>query len=173
VRLDTLTRVAKPNWPVAKRLRLPAAYGASKTAKPLLPWSYIVERMTAAQHYWIASVDARGRPHAAPVDGVWLDDRLYFGGDPATKRQRNLARSPHACVHLGTTDDVVIMYGEAPTVTGVDRATATRLAAAASAKYGYGQSADSYATATVSVFRPRVVIAWKSPLKDPTRWELP
>jgi hypothetical protein len=36
------------------------------------------------------------------------------------------------------------------------------------------QSAAQFdVNAAVSVFRPRVVIAWKSPLRDPTRWELP
>jgi hypothetical protein len=157
---------------LATRLQLPPVYGAPRTAKPLLPWSYVDERMTTATHYWVTSVDAKGRPHAAPVDGVWIDGRLFFGGDPATKRQRNLTRSPHACIHLGATDDVLIMYGVAPTVTSIDRDRASRLAAASNAKYGYGQTADDYVNAAVSVFRPRVVIAWKSPLKDPTRWEL-
>ena len=36
-------------------------------------------RLRAAMSYWIATTRPDGRPHAAPVWGVWLDDALWFG----------------------------------------------------------------------------------------------
>lgn len=82
------------------RPQIPAVYGLPKHNKGLLPWSHVSERMAQAQVYWITTVDPSGRPHATPVDGLWLDDRLYFGGSQETRRNRNLAQNPAVCVHL-------------------------------------------------------------------------
>ena len=97
--------------PPASRPRLPAEYGVPGGTDELLPWSHVVERMWTAMHYWICTVDPAGRPHAVPVDGLWLDDRLYFGGHAATRRNRNLAANEAACIHLESATDVVILHG--------------------------------------------------------------
>src|ERR1051325_7993693 len=94
--------------PAASRLRLPREYGVSTAAKGLLPWSHVVERMAKAMHYWICTVDPKGRPHATPVDGLWIDDTLYFGGSRETLRHRNLCANAEVCVHLESAMDVVI-----------------------------------------------------------------
>lgn len=137
----------------------------------MLPWSHVRERMAAAMHYWITTVDPSGRPHATPVDGLWIDDQLYFGGGVETRRTRNLRANPAACVHLESASDVVIMHGDAPELRGVDRPLAVRLAEESNKKYGYGQKPDMYLNAEgIFVFRPRMVLAWKSFPKDATRW---
>jgi nitroimidazol reductase NimA-like FMN-containing flavoprotein (pyridoxamine 5'-phosphate oxidase superfamily) len=125
--------------------------------------------MTRAMHYWIGTTDPAGRPHATPVDGLWLDDRLYFGGSPETRRQRNLAANPSVCVHLESGSDVVILHGEARPERP-DAALAQRLADGSTRKYGYGQPAEAYARTDVQVFRPRVAFAWTNLPKDATRW---
>jgi hypothetical protein len=156
----------------ASRLRLPAEYGVPKGTKGLLPWSHITERMSSALHYWVCTVSPIGQPHATPVDGLWLDDRLYFGGSPQTRRNRNLTANPAVCVHLESSDDVIILHGQARQ-RSLDRAVALRLAQASAQKYGYATKPEDYEAGGVHVFLPHVVFAWRPPLKDATRWELP
>jgi nitroimidazol reductase NimA-like FMN-containing flavoprotein (pyridoxamine 5'-phosphate oxidase superfamily) len=139
--------------------------------KGLLPWSHVVERMAEAMHYWICTTDPDGRPHATPVDGLWIDDRLYFGGSPQTRRQRNLAANPSACVHLESASDVVILHGEARPERP-DAALAKRLAEDSTRKYGYGQTPEQYQQTDVHVFRPHTVFAWTNLPKDATRFSV-
>jgi nitroimidazol reductase NimA-like FMN-containing flavoprotein (pyridoxamine 5'-phosphate oxidase superfamily) len=150
---------------------MPGDYGVPKDRKGLLPWSHVVDRMNQARTYWVATVDANGRPHATPVDGVWLGDRLYFGGSPRTRRSRNLERNPATCVHLENGLDVVILHGDTELV-HPDPAMSENLAEASRDKYGYAPPPDAYEARGVHVFRPKVVLAWKQFPKDATRWRL-
>jgi hypothetical protein len=161
----------KSTAPKASRPQIPAVYGLPKHNKGLLPWSHVSERMEQARVYWVATVDPRGRPHATPVDGLWLDDRLYFGGSQETRRNRNLARNPAACVHLESGSDVLILHGEVEELGGEDLELARRLADASNEKYGYGSKAEDYLAGGTFTFTPRKVIAWKPLFKDATRWE--
>jgi nitroimidazol reductase NimA-like FMN-containing flavoprotein (pyridoxamine 5'-phosphate oxidase superfamily) len=130
--------------------------------------------MAQAQHYWICTVSAQGRPHATPVDGIWLDEKLYFSGSPETRRHRNLAGNPSVCVHLESASDVVILHGEAQEFRAPNRAMALRLSQASEQKYGYGLKPEDYERGTgFFVFQPQVVYAWKSLLKYVTRWDIP
>jgi nitroimidazol reductase NimA-like FMN-containing flavoprotein (pyridoxamine 5'-phosphate oxidase superfamily) len=156
--------------PAASRPYIPG-YGIPKDKKGLLPWSHVTERATKAQHYWICTVGPDGRPHATPVDGLWLDDRLFFGGSPQTRRNRNLAANPAVCVHLESGIDVVILQGDARVLDAPDHSLCVRLAEASKKKYGYGMKPEQYQKAEgMYVFRPRVAFAWKQFPKDATRW---
>jgi nitroimidazol reductase NimA-like FMN-containing flavoprotein (pyridoxamine 5'-phosphate oxidase superfamily) len=158
--------------PSASRPQLPPEYGVSRSTKGLLPWSHVTERMTQATHYWVCTVGPGDRPHATPVDGIWLDDRLYFGGSPQTRRQRNLVANPAVCVHLESGTDVVILHGDAH-AQRPDRLLAKRLAEASAKKYGYAPKPEEYEKSGVHAFRPRVVFAWTQLPKDATRWQIP
>ena len=158
--------------PQASRPRFPPEYGVSTGAKGLLPWSHVADRMAKAMHYWISTTGPDGHPHATPVDGLWIDDRLYFGGSPQTRRQRNIAANPSVCVHLESASDVVILHGEAR-AERPDAALAKRLAKDSTQKYGYGQTPEQYQQTDVHVFRPRTAFAWTNLPKDATRFSLP
>jgi nitroimidazol reductase NimA-like FMN-containing flavoprotein (pyridoxamine 5'-phosphate oxidase superfamily) len=145
-------------------------YGVPENKKGLLPWSHVTERMTEAQNYWICTVSPDGHPHATPVWGIWLEDRLYFGGSPQTKRNRNLAANPVVCVHLESAADVVILHGLAEELRAPDRSLTIRLADASGTKYGYRPKPEDYEAPGTYVFRPRMVLAWKQFPKDATRW---
>lgn len=166
---------ASSDGPQASRPYFPAAYGVPRHAKELLPWSHVGERMAEARTYWVCTVSPDGRPHATPVSGLWLDDRLYFSGDPATRSQRNLKDNPAVCIHLDNSMEVVILHGEVRELGAVDHARAVRLAEANNAKYGYGTKVEDYEKGRTGVweFRPRVVFAWQDGLAAATRWELP
>jgi hypothetical protein len=104
------------------------------------------------------------------VDGLWLDNTLYFGGSPETRRNRNLVANPAVSVHLDGSMDVVILYGDAHLQTP-DRALAVQLANASAEKYGYAAEPKQYEALGVHVFHPLTVIAWKQFPQDVTRWQ--
>lgn len=164
---DTHRRVDRPHTPGPD-------YGIPTSTKGLLPWQHVSDRMAAARYYWISTVGPDGRPHATPVDGVWLDDQLYFGGSPATRRHRNLATNPAVCIHLESGSDVVILHGDAVPLGVPVQALAVRLSEATLQKYGYGPKPEEYAASPAGtyVFRPRRVFAWKAFPKDVTRWQI-
>lgn len=157
--------------PLASRPKIPAEYGIPKHNKGLLPWSHVTERMTQAMHYWICTVGAGNRPHITPVDGLWLDDKLYFGGSPKTRRNRDLMTNPAVSVHLDSSEDVVILYGEAY-LQKPDHELAIRLSKASATKYGYGARPEDYESSGTHVFQPLTVFAWKQFPRDVTRWAL-
>ena len=146
-------------------------YGVPNDKKGLLSWSHVTERMAAAQNYWICSVSPGNQPHATPVWGLWLDDRLYFGGGTATRWNRNLIENPAVCIHLESGSDVVILHGEAQPLRAPGRDLTLRLADASATKYGYRPKPEDYEKPGTYVFRPRKVLAWKQFPKDATRWQ--
>ncbi|MBA2489181.1 MAG: pyridoxamine 5'-phosphate oxidase family protein [Chloroflexi bacterium] len=160
---------------MADRPAIPAIYGIPKTRTDLLSWSFVTERMEAAQHYWISTVSTNARPHAVPVDGIWLDDRLFFGGSPESRWIRDLRSNQASTAHLESATEVLILEG---TVTAFDRTwreLAERLAAASKEKYGYGSTAEGILSASPGptiMLRPTTVIGWKQFPIDATRWRL-
>jgi nitroimidazol reductase NimA-like FMN-containing flavoprotein (pyridoxamine 5'-phosphate oxidase superfamily) len=157
--------------PTVSRPKMPREYGLPKDKKGLLPWSHVDERMRAAKHYWVGTVSPDGHPHATPVDGLWVDGQLYFGGSVETRRHRNMLANPAVCIHLEDALDVVILRGEVQELHAPEASLATRLAEASTQKYGYAPKPEDFGKGGVWVFRPRVVLAWKQSLKDATRWQ--
>jgi PPOX class probable F420-dependent enzyme len=100
-------RASRPSFP---------GYGIAEAAEGMLPWSWAVERLESARNYWVASVNADGSPHAAPVWGLWRDDAFVFGTSPESRKGRNLRREPRVVVHLESGDEVVILEGRIETV---------------------------------------------------------
>jgi hypothetical protein len=101
---------------------------------------------------------------------LWLDDRLYLGGGPQTRRNRNLAENPAVCVHLESGSDVVILHGDAQMLREPDRSLVTQLIEISKKKYGYAPKPEDYAAPGTYVLRPRWAMAWKQFPKDATRW---
>lgn len=163
--------VKQPAGSVVTRPRIPAGYGVPRDKKGLLPWSHVEERMSKAMHYWVCTGTPNGRPYATPVDGLWLEGRLYFGGSPQTRWLRNLAANSAVSVHLESATDVVILRGDAHELKAPERSLTTTLSTASKEKYGYGSKPEDYESGGVYAFRPRVVVAWKHFPKDVTRWE--
>jgi hypothetical protein len=146
-------------------LRLPAAYGSPST---VLAWPDVEQRLVTAPVYWLVTARADGRPHAVPVDGLWVDGAAYVGGHPATVHERNLRRDPRVVLHLESGQSAVIVEAVAERRTPSPD-EAQRLAQAADAKYGYGTTAEEYRH---GVWRlgPRVVLAWTTLYEDATRF---
>jgi hypothetical protein len=88
--------------------------------------------MRAASNYWLATVGPDGRPHARPVDGVWVDGALCVGGLPETRWVRNLMANPLVSVNLSSEAEAIILEGIAELVTEASHPLAAPSMAAAS-----------------------------------------
>ncbi len=156
--------------PRADRPAMPAGYGilAPEAGSGLLPWSWVSERMAAARNYWVATVRSEGRPHAAPVWGIWLDETFYFSTDPQSRKGRNFAANPHITVHLESGDEAVILDGVVEPAT--DPVLLARFADAYDAKYHFRP--DVNAGSPVYVLRPRTVLGFLEQdfVGSATRW---
>ena len=144
---------------------MPAGYGAPTDGSggELLPWSWAAERLERARNYWISTTRADGRPHAAPVWALWLDDAVWFSTVAGSQKARNMARDARIVVHLESGDETVILEG------GVQEVLADeRFADLYEQKYDYRPEVGS----TVYVLRPRVGQTWSEQgfPRDATRW---
>jgi pyridoxine/pyridoxamine 5'-phosphate oxidase len=123
-----------------------------------ITWEQAQASLQAARNYWLSTTRADGRPHAMPVWGVWLDGALWFGTGLESVKGRNLARDPHAVVHLESGDDVVILVGQA------ERAESDAAYAAYTEKYGIEATPAAFAAmpqvGALFRFRPSSGQAW-------------
>lgn len=149
---------------------MPAGYGIHRDADGLLAWGDVARQLAAARNYWVASTRPDGRPHVAPVWGVWLDDTFYFSTDRAARKSRNLARDARVVVHLESGDEAAIVEGVAREV--ADPGTAQRVGDAYEAKYGLRPTGPEPAVSVLYGVAPEVVLAWseQSFPATATRW---
>lgn len=102
-----------------------------------------------------------GRPHSAPVSGLWLNNAFFFETEPHSVKAKNLGRNPLIVVHTQDGNDTVIVEGKAsverrPRVLG-------RLREGYTAKYDYTPDWSGPRAQTVYRVEPIVVHAWKNP----------
>lgn len=98
----------------------PAGAPATLTTRIEFPWPYVRHQLERARSYWICTVRPDGRPHSAPVWGVWVGGRLWFGTSPEAVKARNLAADPRVSVHLESAEDCVILEGTVEVVPVAD-----------------------------------------------------
>lgn len=152
--------------PRASRPHFPQGYEVPTDETGLLPWSHARTRLEQAQNYWVCTATTGGTPHAAPLWGAWVDDRLFFEGSPATRWGRNLTANPQATVHLESGSDVVIVEGTILDEDDVGETLAERIAKSFAARYnGYRTQSRGF-----FILVPRVAFAWSRFPHDATRW---
>lgn len=145
-------------------------YGVSAEADGLLTWQWASDRLRASRNYWLSTTRADGRPHAAPLWAVWLDDALCFGVDPNSVKARNFAHQPWAVMHAESGDEVVILEGTPTPLTDLN--LFARVAADYAAKYNITLSAPTDPSAALLILRPQIALAWleSSFPTTATRW---
>jgi hypothetical protein len=156
-----------------RAVRFPPEYGSPGGPETLRAWHDVEARLRTAANYWLTTVGPDARPHARPVDGVWVDGALCFGGSPETRWVRNLVANPAVSVHLSSEAEAIILEGAAEYVTDPAHPLATLSTAASKAKY------PQYFPAGDSPFRPfwmvRPVTAYMWTLENfprgATRWD--
>ena len=154
---------------------LPAEYGVPESSDGTLPWEFVEERLVAAPNYWVATVGPGGAPHVRPVDGVWVDGALCFGGSPKTRWVRNLQQDGRLSVHLPHDDEVIILEGRAEFVIDASNPLAQPSMQASRAKYPqYYGGDDAPAFRPFWALRPVTVYAWTLTgfPANVTRWHL-
>ncbi|MGW1724653.1 pyridoxamine 5'-phosphate oxidase family protein [Streptomyces sp. NPDC002306] len=154
---------------------------SSPAARPT-PWPQAVERLAAAELYWLSTVRPDGRPHVTPLIGVWRDGALHFCTGARERKALNLAGNPYVVLTTGTSAwaqglDLVV-EGEAVRVT--DDARLRELAGAWEAKYGPvwhfevredGAFQAKHGPAYVFAVTPRTAFGFgKGELFSQTRW---
>ncbi len=156
--------------PRADRPHVPG-YGIPKSTKGMLPWSWCVERLAAAEVYWLATADRNGAPHLNPIWGSWVDGRWYVEGGP-TRWQRNLRSNPQMAIHVETTNgEVVIVEGAATELAAPPAELADRiLAGYAKYKPQYEASAAHWVNGGLWELIPVRAFAWTTFPKDMTRY---
>jgi Pyridoxamine 5'-phosphate oxidase len=150
--------------PVAEPLKVPEGYGTTGTT---LDWATVRAKLEAATNYWVTTVRPGGRPHAVPVDGIWMDDRWYWGGSPETVHRRSALANPEVVMHLPDPADVVVVEGRAGLAKPPPELV-ERLRGASKAKYGYAPPPNLYEG--MLALTPSVVIAWSAFPTDATRF---
>jgi general stress protein 26 len=148
-------------------------YGVDTTnLQGLLPWSWVSEKMAASRNYWIVSSRKNGKPHVAPVWGIYFEEILYFSTSGKSLKAQNLKHNPSVIAHLESGDDTVIIEGTANTV--LDKDFMEKLSEVYGQKYpGYQPPPDFGAGNVVFAIKPKTVFAWKESdfINTPTRWE--
>jgi hypothetical protein len=148
--------------PTSTSAHFPAEYGQTPASlAELLTWEDVAERIAASPNYWLATTTDDGRPHLRPVDGVFVEDALAFGGSPATRWVRHLQQRPAVSVSLPDDDHAVILEGTAELVTDPELPIVALVGPANVAKYPqyYGNEA-SPPFRPFWALRPRRVYAW-------------
>lgn len=148
--------------PRATAARFPSEYGQTpESLAELQDWADVAERIAAARNYWVATAAADGRPHLRPVDGVFVEGALCFGGSPQTRWVRHLQDRPDVSASLPDDDQAVILEGRVEQIGDPADPVAVALAPANRAKYPQyfsdGQPAEFL---PFWCLRPRRVYAW-------------
>jgi len=104
---------------------LDARFGETDTPAD---WDRVSAVLAEAQLYWFTSVRTDGRPHTAPMVGLWLEESFVFCTGPAEQKARNLVAHRAVTVTTGVNTwnaglDVVI-EGTAERVAGLAELTA-------------------------------------------------
>jgi len=147
--------------PSVRPARFPAEYGqTAETTANLFSWDEVADRIAAARNYWLASTTEAGRPHLRPVDGVFVEATLAFGGSPETRWVQHLERRPAASVSLPDDDFAVVLEGDAVLVTDPELPLGAAVAAANKVKYPQYFGEDPAAFQPFWALRPRRVYAW-------------
>jgi len=155
--------------PEPGRPQFPSDYQVATGREGLLSWDWVDEQLQKARSYWLCTTRAGGRPHVAPVWGVWLEGKVCFGTDSRSLKGRNIARRPQAVIHLENGDEVVILEGAVESLE--DPILRERFVPAYEAKYSFrpdpGQPGQGF-----YAFRPDVAFAWleKDFTNSATRW---
>jgi hypothetical protein len=98
---------------------------------PALEWSRAVAALanpSDTDRFFLGTVGADGRPHAAGVGALWSDGDFYVVSGPGTRKSRNLAANPAGTISAALRGIDLVFEGEATRVT--DAPTLERLAAA-------------------------------------------
>ena len=144
--------------------------GAKSRPGEKMPWSRVEELLKTSRNYWICTTWPGGRPHTAPVWGIWADGAFQFSTGAGTRKAKNLAEDPRTAVHVEAMGEAVILDRIAEEFTDIERLT--RFVEIYNPKYGWDFAAHDLAkSGGVYAVRPEVVFSFTEELAETaTRW---
>lgn len=114
-------------------------HGFSDPGAEPTPWPAGLERVAAADTFWLSTVRPDGRPHVTPLTAVWHGGAVWFSTGPEERKAGNLRRNSACILTTGCSDLAegaldVVLEGAAEQVT--DDAELRPAAEAFGRKYG-------------------------------------
>lgn len=148
--------------PSPRSARFPNEYGQTpELREEVLDWPEVAARIAASPNYFVATTTDDGRPYLRPVDGVFVDDALCFGGSPETRWVRHLQQRPEVSASLPDDNHAVILEGAVELVTDESLPVSVALGPANREKYPqYYSGDDAPPFRPFWCLRPRTVYAW-------------
>ncbi len=143
------------------RPKFPAEWHVPNDPEKWITWQHAKNKLANEKVYWISSATSGGRPHAAPVWGIWKESRFYFETDPKSVKGRNMSSNQNIVVHIQDGSDTVIVEGKArrqDTARVLDQ-----LKKDYTKKYRYTPRWSDEQREIVFRVEPVVVHAWKAP----------
>ncbi len=88
-------------------------------------------------HLRVCATRSDGRPHVAPVWGVWLDEAFYFETGQQSRKALNLKANPELVLHLDVQGDKEAIMLEETVQKITDPSTLARFAETYNPKYDW------------------------------------
>lgn len=155
----TSDRVTSPS-PRRIRPYLPKEWHVPNDPRLWITWKHARRKLGGEEVYWVSTTRPDGRPHAAPVWGVWRKSLFFFETDPHSVKGVNIAKNPNIVIHVQDGNDTVIVEGRATLEPAKGRLKS--LQAAYSRKYGYTPDWSGFGQILYRV-NPNVAHAWRNP----------
>lgn len=143
------------------RPKLPEEWHVPNDPKMWITWGHAKDKLVREKVYWISTASPQGRPHAAPVWGIWKENRFYFETAPNSAKGRNLSNNQRLVVHVQDGMDTVILEGSAQREKRAERLS--QLKKDYVRKYQYTPDWSNELDQIVFRVVPRIVHAWKAP----------
>jgi nitroimidazol reductase NimA-like FMN-containing flavoprotein (pyridoxamine 5'-phosphate oxidase superfamily) len=143
------------------RPKLPEEWHVPNDPKLWITWAHASAKLRKEQVYWVSTSSSAGRPHSAPVWGIWKSDAFYFETAPDSVKGKNLKQNPLAVVHIQDGLDTVIVEGKAGRVK--QQKDLGALAADYARKYDYTPDWSDEARQVVFRVTPTIAHAWRAP----------
>lgn len=143
------------------KAEFPGKWHVPNDPKMWITWRHANNKLARESVYWVSTASSRGRPHAAPVWGIWKANKFYFETDPNSAKGRNLSNNQSIVVHVQDGNDTVILEGSARGEKKVE--TLNQLKRDYLRKYEYTPDWSSESGQIVFRVGPKIIHAWKAP----------
>ena len=143
------------------RPKFPREWHVPNDPKLWITWAHANDKLAREKVYWISTASLQGRPHAAPVWGIWKANRFFFETAPNSTKGRNLSKNQNLVVHVQDGNDTVILEGNARKEKRSEELS--ELKKDYTRKYQYTPDWSNERSQIVFRVEPRIAHAWKAP----------
>jgi general stress protein 26 len=143
------------------RPKFPEKWHVPNDPKLWITWEHANDKLARETVYWVSTASTQGRPHSAPVWGIWKQNSFYFETDPNSVKGRNLSNDQRIVVHVQDGNDTVILEGSARIEKKPEKLKQLRKDYVN--KYQYTPDWSNEKDQIVFSVEPMIVHAWKAP----------